>query len=130
MAALENNVAVGLLRLPHHIDTAEMIGSEETLPHSGDTHSARQRRKQSGDVLTVLRNKEGQLLDPVLVDQIQQFRLLKGGRPPRQGTIDVWWLYDDGGLTLLLPHILRTRRIYRDCRLRVFSLAIWPDNLD
>jgi hypothetical protein len=29
----------------------------------------------------------------------------------RKGTIDVWWLYDDGGLTLLLPYILTTRFI-------------------
>ena len=28
----------------------------------------------------------------------------------RTGTIDVWWLYDDGGLTLLLPYILTTRQ--------------------
>ena len=27
----------------------------------------------------------------------------------RNGTIDVWWLYDDGGLTLLIPYILTTR---------------------
>ena len=25
------------------------------------------------------------------------------------GFIDVWWLYDDGGLTLLLPYILTLR---------------------
>ena len=30
-----------------------------------------------------------------------------------QGTIDVYWIYDDGGLTLLLPYILSTRTMYR-----------------
>ncbi|XP_057664509.1 bumetanide-sensitive sodium-(potassium)-chloride cotransporter isoform X1 [Diorhabda carinulata] len=39
------------------------------------------------------------------------------------GTIDVWWLYDDGGLTLLLPYIINTRKSWRDCKLRVFALA-------
>jgi hypothetical protein len=29
----------------------------------------------------------------------------------RQGTIDVWWLYDDGGLTLLIPYLL-TKKVY------------------
>ena len=24
----------------------------------------------------------------------------------RTGTVDVWWLFDDGGLTLLIPHIV------------------------
>ncbi|XP_047532187.1 bumetanide-sensitive sodium-(potassium)-chloride cotransporter isoform X1 [Vanessa atalanta] len=41
----------------------------------------------------------------------------------RAGTVDVWWLYDDGGLTLLLPYILSTRRAWSSCPLRVFTLA-------
>ena len=63
----------------------------------------------------------------------------------RSGTIDVWWLYDDGGLTLLIPYILTTRCIFdrielnfdstfrkqfSDCKLRVFSLANRKDELD
>ncbi|CAG4955548.1 unnamed protein product [Parnassius apollo] len=39
------------------------------------------------------------------------------------GTVDVWWLYDDGGLTLLLPYILSIRRAWSSCPLRVFTLA-------
>uniref|UniRef100_A0A6P7F146 Bumetanide-sensitive sodium-(Potassium)-chloride cotransporter n=1 Tax=Diabrotica virgifera virgifera TaxID=50390 RepID=A0A6P7F146_DIAVI len=39
------------------------------------------------------------------------------------GTIDVWWLYDDGGLTLLLPYIICTRKNWSGCKLRVFALA-------
>ncbi|KAK2585480.1 hypothetical protein KPH14_010136 [Odynerus spinipes] len=41
----------------------------------------------------------------------------------KKGTIDVWWLYDDGGLTLLLPYIISTRRNWSNSRLRVFALA-------
>ncbi|XP_072938252.1 bumetanide-sensitive sodium-(potassium)-chloride cotransporter isoform X2 [Epargyreus clarus] len=41
----------------------------------------------------------------------------------QSGTVDVWWLYDDGGLTLLLPYILSTRRAWSSCPLRVFTLA-------
>lgn len=48
----------------------------------------------------------------------------------RTGTIDVWWLYDDGGLTLLLPYILTTRDQFVDCSLRVFTLANKRDELD
>jgi len=40
-----------------------------------------------------------------------------------KGVIDVWWLYDDGGLTLLLPYILKMRKNWAQCRLRVFALA-------
>ena len=47
-----------------------------------------------------------------------------------QGTIDVWWLYDDGGLTLLLPYILTTRNQWENCSLRIFALANRKDELD
>ena len=42
---------------------------------------------------------------------------------PKEGLIDVYWLYDDGGLTLLLPHILTTRAKFSKCKLRVFFLS-------
>ncbi|KYM89879.1 Bumetanide-sensitive sodium-(potassium)-chloride cotransporter [Atta colombica] len=44
-------------------------------------------------------------------------------RKHKKGTIDVWWLYDDGGLTLLLPYIISTRRNWSNSRLRVFALS-------
>lgn len=44
-------------------------------------------------------------------------------RKHTSAVIDVWWLYDDGGLTLLLPYIISTRRNYHSCKLRVFALA-------
>ncbi|WAQ98772.1 S12A2-like protein [Mya arenaria] len=39
----------------------------------------------------------------------------------QKGTIDVWWLFDDGGLTLLLPYILQTKAQWKNCGLRVFT---------
>ncbi|CAH0552698.1 unnamed protein product [Brassicogethes aeneus] len=48
----------------------------------------------------------------------------------RGGTIDVWWLYDDGGLTLLLPYILSTRRNWTNCKLRIFALSNKRDELE
>lgn len=35
--------------------------------------------------------------------------------------VDVWWLFDDGGLTLLLPYLLRRRKRWRNCQFRIFS---------
>lgn len=40
-----------------------------------------------------------------------------------KGTIDVWWLYDDGGLTMLIPYILSMRSNWAKCKIRVFALA-------
>ncbi|RWS15025.1 solute carrier family 12 member 3-like protein [Dinothrombium tinctorium] len=51
-------------------------------------------------------------------------------RKQKKGTIDVWWLYDDGGLTMLIPYILTTRSQWSGCKLRVFTLANRKDELD
>ena len=37
-------------------------------------------------------------------------------------TIDVWWVVHDGGLLLLLPHLLRQTRRFRTARMRVFAV--------
>lgn len=41
----------------------------------------------------------------------------------KKGTIDVWWIYDDGGLTMLLPYIISTRSAWSNCKIRVFALT-------
>ncbi|CAK9297134.1 unnamed protein product [Gordionus sp. m RMFG-2023] len=40
-----------------------------------------------------------------------------------RGTIDVWWLFDDGGLTVLLPFILSQRKLWINCEMRVFAIT-------
>lgn len=44
------------------------------------------------------------------------------------GTIDIWWIVNDGGLLMLLPHLLRQHRTWKSCQLRVFTLAQSSDN--
>ncbi|XP_014204971.1 bumetanide-sensitive sodium-(potassium)-chloride cotransporter isoform X2 [Copidosoma floridanum] len=41
----------------------------------------------------------------------------------KTGIIDVWWLYDDGGLTILLPYIISTRSNWEHCKMRIFALS-------
>jgi hypothetical protein len=40
----------------------------------------------------------------------------------RTGFIDVWWLDDSGGLTMLLPHILRKKKQWSGVPIRLFVL--------
>ncbi|XP_032139831.1 solute carrier family 12 member 3 isoform X2 [Sapajus apella] len=35
-------------------------------------------------------------------------------------TIDIYWLFDDGGLTLLIPYLLHRKKRWSKCRIRVF----------
>lgn len=57
----------------------------------------------------------------VSAEQLSQMTIFKRKQEP--GTIDVWWLYDDGGLTMLLPYIVSQRAAWSRCALRIFALA-------
>uniref|UniRef100_A0A914X1N1 Solute carrier family 12 member 2 n=1 Tax=Plectus sambesii TaxID=2011161 RepID=A0A914X1N1_9BILA len=49
----------------------------------------------------------------------------------KKAVIDVWWLYDDGGLTLLVPYLLSLQKSYLEgADLRVFTIASSPDVLE
>ncbi|XP_015671707.1 solute carrier family 12 member 1 [Protobothrops mucrosquamatus] len=51
-----------------------------------------------------------------LLEASLQFKKKQG-----KGSIDVWWLFDDGGLILLIPYILTLRKKWKDCKLRIFT---------
>ncbi|XP_068609282.1 solute carrier family 12 member 2 [Brachionichthys hirsutus] len=53
--------------------------------------------------------------DQRLLEASQQFQKKQG-----KGTVDVWWLFDDGGLTLLIPYLLTNKKRWKDCKIRVF----------
>merc|ERR1739838_658495 len=85
----------------------------------------RQRTRTRTISRSVYHDNEGNPVSKDIVSDMTQFQSAK-----RSGNIDVWWLYDDGGLTLLLPYILTTRQQFSDCKLRVFTLANRKDELD
>uniref|UniRef100_A0A670Z5R0 Solute carrier family 12 member 1 n=1 Tax=Pseudonaja textilis TaxID=8673 RepID=A0A670Z5R0_PSETE len=51
-----------------------------------------------------------------LLEASVQFKKNQG-----KGSIDVWWLFDDGGLILLIPYILTLRKKWKDCKLKIFT---------
>lgn len=40
------------------------------------------------------------------------------------GNIDIWWVVQEGGLLLLIPHLLSLHRVWRHCRLRLFVVLL------
>ncbi|XP_055638635.1 bumetanide-sensitive sodium-(potassium)-chloride cotransporter isoform X2 [Toxorhynchites rutilus septentrionalis] len=83
-------------------------------------HETNQRslKRTHNDPALLYRGPGGAELPKEILDELSQFTSKK-----KNGIIDVWWLYDDGGLTLLLPYIISTRRNWSSCKLRVFALA-------
>ncbi|GFS33674.1 bumetanide-sensitive sodium-(potassium)-chloride cotransporter [Nephila pilipes] len=98
-----------------------MNGAVSQDPH-GQINLAFTGTPDNGDV-------GGRVIIPSIPDEIKlsatQFQ-----RRQKKGFIDVWWLYDDGGLTMLIPHILSTRSQWSGCKLRIFALANKKDELD
>uniref|UniRef100_A0A3P8RT48 Solute carrier family 12 member 10, tandem duplicate 1 n=1 Tax=Amphiprion percula TaxID=161767 RepID=A0A3P8RT48_AMPPE len=54
-------------------------------------------------------------------DQIKTFFQNDQGKK----TIDVYWIADDGGLTLLVPYLLTRRKRWHSCKVRVFIVSLF-----
>ena len=48
----------------------------------------------------------------------------------KKGTIDVYWMFDDGGLTLLIPEMLRKRSDLTTGNMRILAAATKKNELD
>ncbi|ESO08644.1 hypothetical protein HELRODRAFT_74876 [Helobdella robusta] len=48
----------------------------------------------------------------------------------QKGFIDVWWLFDDGGMTLLMPHLMTTKKLWSHCKLRIYMAGTKKEALD
>ncbi|XP_037939508.1 bumetanide-sensitive sodium-(potassium)-chloride cotransporter isoform X2 [Teleopsis dalmanni] len=81
-------------------------------------NSLRKSKNKHDDPATLYKGPGGSELPKDVLNDLTQFT-----RKRSHAVIDVWWLYDDGGLTLLLPYIISTRRTWQSCKLRVYALA-------
>ncbi|XP_028256816.1 solute carrier family 12 member 1 [Parambassis ranga] len=126
-----------MLRVKQGLDVSHIIEAEEEMlkaakeqqeldnefmPNGGKAKGLfRKARKSSQQVLTTRVSVCGPpppdvaKMNEKLLEASAQFK----NKQPK-GTIDVWWLFDDGGLTLLLPYILTTRKKWKDSKLRIF----------
>jgi potassium/chloride transporter 4/5/6 len=46
----------------------------------------------------------------------------------QKGTIDMWFIIHDGGLMLQIGYLLSLDRIWKNCKLRLFTVAHAHDN--
>uniref|UniRef100_A0A452T080 Solute carrier family 12 member 3 n=1 Tax=Ursus maritimus TaxID=29073 RepID=A0A452T080_URSMA len=64
-------------------------------------------------------SKEASTLDPEALVQEEQASTIFQSEQGRK-SIDIYWLFDDGGLTLLIPYLLGRKKRWSGCRIRVF----------
>ena len=124
---LEKHMGIGILCLQNGTDFSAAVGEEAVIEEDVinpavidglDRKISKEKVRKVSRKISHFKDKAGQPLPKYIVDKIQSFN-----RGTKEGHIDVWWLYDDGGLTLLLPYILHSRKQFAECKLRVYSLA-------
>ncbi|XP_064013717.1 solute carrier family 12 member 1 isoform X2 [Pogoniulus pusillus] len=82
---------------------------------AGTLNISRHETKQESTINTMQSMHVGEF-NQKLLEASAQFKKKQG-----KGTIDIWWLFDDGGLTILIPYILTLRKKWKNCKLRIFT---------
>ncbi|XP_057373614.1 bumetanide-sensitive sodium-(potassium)-chloride cotransporter-like isoform X1 [Daphnia carinata] len=84
----------------------------------------KQSKKKKKQAIT-FRDPEGNELPKSVMNKIILFQ-----KKQNKDTIDVWWLSDDGGLTLLLPVLINSRSNWSETKLRIFCTASGVEELE
>ena len=77
--------------------------------------------KTTKNYVNVIQDAFDQQLGVAIFRSDKENKPLRDFNEKREGTIDVWWVFDDGGLTLLIPYLLSLNRYWKKCKLRVFT---------
>uniref|UniRef100_A0A670ZMA9 Solute carrier family 12 member 3 n=1 Tax=Pseudonaja textilis TaxID=8673 RepID=A0A670ZMA9_PSETE len=75
-----------------------------------------------GTAVCLLRMKDGLDMSRIIKAQVGADANLETVFQSKQKkkNIDIYWLFDDGGLTLLIPYLLTRRKRWSQCKVRVF----------
>ncbi|PAV58981.1 hypothetical protein WR25_12826 [Diploscapter pachys] len=111
--------SISLLQDSPSIEEQPENGTSPTMQkkntHNTHTHIVEDKKNKRFEVV----GKHNILNQGDMVVQLQKYRNWIPG-----GTIDIWWLQENGGLMLLLPHMLTLPGSFlEDSKLRVFTKA-------
>ncbi|KAJ8340419.1 hypothetical protein SKAU_G00350520 [Synaphobranchus kaupii] len=114
--AFDLEYGVVVLRISQGLDISHILQAEEEMERLALEQSLQRMDSQDGGASVIIpRSAQAAKVSQRLVEFSAQFQ-----KKQAKGTIDVWWLFDDGGFTLLIPYILTTRKKWKDCKLRIF----------
>ncbi|CAL1284515.1 unnamed protein product [Larinioides sclopetarius] len=111
--------------LSHLIQTTGLGGLKHNTVIMGWPFGWRQNPGHARTFIENVRNvaaSKNALLIPKGIDQYPEIT----GK--MSGHIDVWWIVHDGGLLMLLPFLLKQQRVWKNCKLRIFTIAQLEDN--
>ncbi|KAG4075171.1 hypothetical protein HA402_006188 [Bradysia odoriphaga] len=109
-----------LMHADSNLNLAGMASSQTTIttPQPPPLPSQKRMAELKAQEKIIYSTQGGSTVPKEVLDDLGYFHLKKS-----DGQIDVWWLYDDGGLTILIPYILSLRSHWSGCKIRVFALT-------
>ncbi|EFX79453.1 hypothetical protein DAPPUDRAFT_319556 [Daphnia pulex] len=145
----EMNVSVAILRLKEGLDCSGIIADIDDLILKAPTKKAKEnstipvtvepvvstttvqieiRPAKEGGTKKDKKKKKNKLEQKISLRYIVKQKSVLNSiilfqRKQKKDTIDIWWLSDDGGLTLLLPVIINRRSNWSETKLRIFCTA-------
>merc|ERR1719507_1298837 len=120
---VSNNVSDGIC---HLIQTAGLGGMKPNTIVLGWPNSWRKKEEGSWRVFVdTIRNTAAAKMALLVPKGVQRYP--DSGDKVR-GNIDIWWIVHDGGLLMLLPFLLKQHRTWKNCKLRIFTVAQVEDN--
>ncbi|XP_055351992.1 solute carrier family 12 member 2-like isoform X2 [Paramacrobiotus metropolitanus] len=132
-SAFENRLAVMILCAKEGFGISEAVNFDQLVLQNALTRVATEDNvlDRSGkaaertiDNVTV---EVKDVKNPEMLARIELSKRFEAGKKKIiLGEIHVWWLYDDGGLGLLLPYLLTQSSPWRGCKLKVFCLPAKP----
>uniref|UniRef100_A0A8B9END3 Solute carrier family 12 member 1 n=1 Tax=Anser cygnoides TaxID=8845 RepID=A0A8B9END3_ANSCY len=106
--AFDFELGMIIIRISQGFDISQVLQVQEIFPHFLFLIS-------ESTINTIQSMHVGEF-NQKLLEASTQFKKKQG-----KGTIDIWWLFDDGGLTILIPYILTIRKKWKNCKLRIFT---------
>ncbi|XP_067255880.1 solute carrier family 12 member 10, tandem duplicate 1 [Chanodichthys erythropterus] len=110
--SFDSNHGVCVLRMMDGLDVRDELQTE--VNQAFEIDEAIESDQQNSDADSDVDNTKN-----TASDQIKTVFQNKQGKK----TIDVYWISDDGGLTLLVPYLLTRRKCWRRCKVRVFIIG-------
>ncbi|XP_066205439.1 solute carrier family 12 member 3 isoform X2 [Saccopteryx leptura] len=110
--AFDFNYGVCVMRMREGLNVSEVMQA-----HINPVFDPAEDRKEAS--ASTARPSVSGTLDPeALVWEEQASTIFQSEQGKK--TIDIYWLFDDGGLTLLIPYLLGRKKRWSKCRIRVF----------
>uniref|UniRef100_A0A672NI59 Solute carrier family 12 member 10, tandem duplicate 3 n=1 Tax=Sinocyclocheilus grahami TaxID=75366 RepID=A0A672NI59_SINGR len=111
--AFDSSYGIAILRMMDGLDVTDNVhnGSSAIDNPAFDAEEVQYEKDET--------DRNSDISDDGSNEQVRSVFQTKQGRK----SIDIYWISDDGGLTLLVPYLLTRRNRWKKCKLRVFILG-------